>query len=80
MLDILTNHTIQDELYKYIPKKVFSNHEIHMWFEHVLKLKMSPELFARCCIPNVLDLNDHLADVFRSQKTVEYGYGVVTTL
>ena len=51
-----------------------------MWFEHVLKLKMSPELFARCCIPNVLDLNDHLADVFRSQKTVEYGYGVVTTL
>ena len=27
-----------------------------MWFEDVLKLKMSPELFARCCIPNVLDL------------------------
>ena len=41
-----------------------------MWFEHVLKLKMSPGLFARCCIPNVLDLIDHVADVFRSQKIV----------
>ena len=50
-----------------------------MWFEHVLKLKMSPELFARCCIPNVLDLNDHFAIVFRS-KNAEYGYGAVTTL
>ena len=39
-----------------------------MWFENVLKLKMIPELFARCCIPNVLDLNDHFADVFCSQK------------
>ena len=41
-----------------------------MWFENVLKLKMSPELFARCCIQNVLDLNDHFADVFRSQKII----------
>ena len=39
-----------------------------MLSEHVLKLKMSPELFAKCCKPNVLDLNDHFADVFRSQK------------
>ena len=55
-------------------KRVFklSNKEIHVWFEHVLKLKMSPELFTRCCIPNVLDLNDHFADVFRSQKNNIY--------
>ena len=29
-----------------------------MWLEHVFKLKMSPELFARC-IPNVSDLTEN---------------------